>query len=278
MVVQRYQTARRTGGVIGVYDANTWGCLSFTTSGGGDYGGYFTSTKKTSDKQGVGIGCYGDLLGGWARGDVYGFYTSGDRYASYTDGNSFTNGYHATLHDVGGTERVATFTPTSVDVDVYAHGVGQLIDGKSEITFDKDFLELVSEEIPVTVTVTPIGAPAGLLYLTDESFKSFSVELVELPGLKSGSKNVSFNWIAVGRRAGYETRPEIPAELAAVDYDAHMREFAFNEGDMDGQAKPMWHDGVSLRWDTPPETPPSTDGIQDREGPAPEPVGLDPEQ
>jgi hypothetical protein len=264
-------TPERGGGVLGIAWDTYWGCLAYTASGGVEYGGYFNggivedgSGKQVGAGQGVGFGSYGGVLGGWARGDIYGLYVSGIRYASYTDGNSFTNGYQATLHDVGGFERVATFTPTSVDVDVYAHGVGELVNGKSEITFDARFIELVSDEIPVTVTVTPRGIPSGVLCLTDESSESFSVELVEIPGMK-GSKDVTFSWIAVGRRAGFESRPEVPEELRANNFDANMREFAHNEGDMNSDARPMWFDGVSIRWDTPPEIPMSEEMLKKRE-------------
>jgi hypothetical protein len=263
----RETTPERAGGVIGVADADEWGCLAYKSSSGVLYGGYFDggyvggSGKNGVARQSVGFGSYGELLGGWARGDIYGFYSAGERYASYTDGNSFTNGYQATLHDVGGAERVATFTPTSMKVDVYDHGVGRLVNGKAEIAFDQGFLDLISNDADVTVSVTAVGAPAGLLYITKQSSRSFEVELMEIPGLKAGNQNISFNWIAIGLRRGYEVAPEIPEELVEPDFDANMQAFAFNEGNMEGEGKPMWFDGVSIRWDTPPQRPMSAEKL-----------------
>jgi hypothetical protein len=249
---QYSENPRRGGGVLGVYDHSRWGCLAYTNSGGVKYGAYFTSHTDGPGKSSVGFGSSAELLGGWVRGDLYGLYTSGKRYGSYTDGNAFCNGYQAMLHDVGERRRAATFATTSMNVDVYAHGAGRLAAGRAEISFDKEFVDLISREIPVTVSVTPIGLPAGLVCITRKTHTSFAVELLEIPGIKGGTKDVSFDWIAIGRRKGFESRPEIPAELARDDFDADMRDFAFNEGDLEDQAKPMWHDGASLRWDTPP--------------------------
>jgi hypothetical protein len=142
-----------------------------------------------------------------------------------------------------------------MDVDVYAHGVGRLVDGRAEIVFDERFTDLISGQVPVTVSVTPIGVPAGLVCIAGKSAAAFSVQLLEIPGIKGGTRDVTFDWIAIGRRKGFESRPEVPVELARTDFESNMRDFAFNEGDLEGQAKPMWHDGVSIRWDTPPEEP-----------------------
>ena len=119
--------------------------------------------------------------------------------------------------------------------------------------------------IPVTITVTPVGVPAGLLCITGKSASSFSVELLEIPGLKAGTRDISFDWIAIGRRAGFESRPEIPEELAAINFDANMKEFAFSEADTDDEARPMWFDGVSLRWETPPRIPMSQEESRELE-------------
>jgi hypothetical protein len=250
---QMASTPRRAGGILGIYDNSRWGCLAYTASSGSQYGAYFTSYTSGTGKSGIGFGSSGELLGGWVRGDLYGLYTSGDVCASYTDGNAYSNGYQAILHDVGGSDRVVTFSPTSMDVDVYAHGVGRLVDGRAEIVFDERFTGLISQEVPVTVSVTPVGVPAGLVCISGKSAAAFSVQLLEIPGVKGGSKDVTFDWIAIGRRKGFERRPEIPAELAGADFDANMRGFAFNEGDLEGRARAMWHDGSSIRWDTPPE-------------------------
>jgi len=237
---------RRSGGVLGVYTSDRWGCLAYTSSGGALYGAYFTSYGNGTGKTGVGFGSSGELLGAWVSGELYGLYTSGQRYASYTDGNSYSNGYAATLHDANGPDRVATFTPTTIDVDVYAHGIGRLNKGSCLIAFQDAFGAVISEEIPVTVTVTPMG-PCQQLYLKSTDKGGFVVR-----ESSQGKSSVRFSWIAIGRRKGFETRPQAPEELVDPQFDANMGAFASNEGDLEQHANPMWHDGRSLRWDASP--------------------------
>jgi len=245
---QYTSTPRRGGGVLGVYSSARWGCLAYTSSGDIPYGAYFTSYASGTGKTGIGFGSSGELLGGWVSGELYGLYTSGERYASYTDGNSYSNGYAATLHDANGPERIATFTPTTMDVDVYAHGIGRLDEGSCSIAFQDAFNTVISEKIPVTVTVTPMG-PCQQLYLESADKGGF---VVRESG--QGKSSVKFSWIAIGRRKGFESRPQIPKELIDPQFDANMGAFAFNEADLEHHANPMWYDGQALRWDAPPSS------------------------
>ena len=54
------------------------------------------------------------------------------------------------------------------------------------------------------ITVTPVGGWSGL-YVEKADSTGFTVRS------GAGDANVTFNWIAVGRRKGYEQRPELPS-------------------------------------------------------------------
>ncbi|MFC1683433.1 hypothetical protein ACFL0G_04430, partial [Candidatus Zixiibacteriota bacterium] len=69
-----------------------------------------------------------------------------------------------------------------------------------------------------------------------------------------GKSSVKFSWIAIGRRKGFESRPQVPKELIDPQFDANMGAFAFNEADLEHHANPMWYDGQALRWDAPPSS------------------------
>jgi hypothetical protein len=97
----------------------------------------------------------------------------------------------------------ALFAIESPDVNFYTSGTAELVNGEGEITFERLFIEAISPRIPVKVIVTPTGECNGL-YVASKSQDGFVVR-----ELAKGTSNVSFDWIAIGRRKGYETRPSI---------------------------------------------------------------------
>jgi hypothetical protein len=241
----------RTGGVIGGReDAYAWGSLGYRNSAGTWYAGYGTAAWSNGSGLGshpaTGIGCGygGGLMGGWLKGKYYGATISGDRYALYTKGNNYTTGYSAVMQNTGG-KREASYVPTSTTVDVYTSGVAEMDGGKATVSFPASFSSIVSKDVPVVVTATPMG-PAPI-YLSSSDSKGFAVEAVD------SKASVKFSWIAVGRRAGYEKNPEVPAELCRTDFDNKMDGVMFNENDLKHSAQPVWFDGAQLRFDTPPE-------------------------
>jgi hypothetical protein len=68
-------------------------------------------------------------------------------------------------------------------------------------------LEIISPELPLKITVTPIGAPA-ILYVKDiaDNSTGFTVARFIIPGILDSQENVSFNWIAIARIKGAEQR------------------------------------------------------------------------
>jgi hypothetical protein len=245
----------RTGGVFGgQYTAGTWGSLGYKNSAGNWYAGYGTSAWQSgtglSSHSATGIGCGygGGLMGGWLKGKYYGATVSGDRYALYTKGNNYTSGYSAEMQTTGG-KREPAYVATSTSVDIYTSGVSEMKGGQATVSFPVSFASMVSEDMPVVVTATPMGPYP--LYLSSSDNKGFAVAAVD--ARMAGS--VKFSWIAVGRRAGYEKNPEVPAELCRTDFDRKMDGVMFNENDLHHSAQPVWFDGAQLRFDAPPEEP-----------------------
>ena len=245
----------RTGGVIGAeYDGNAWGSLGYKNSSGNWYAGYgtsgWTSGSGLSSHPATGIGCGygGGLMGGWLKGTYYGATVSGDRYALYTKGNNYTTGYSAVMQNTGG-KREASYVPTSTTVDIYTSGVSEMKGGQATVSFTASFASMVSKNVPVVVTATPMG-PAPI-YLSSSDNNGFTVAAVDAKATGS----VKFSWIAVGRRAGYETNPEVPAELTKTDFDSKMDGVMSNENDLQHSAQPVWFDGTQLRFDAPPQEP-----------------------
>jgi uncharacterized protein YjbI with pentapeptide repeats len=244
----------RAGGALGARsDAGTWGSLAYANSSGTWYAGYGTSGWNSgsglSSHEATGIGCGygGGLMGGWLKGKYYGATVSGDRYALYAKGNAYTAGYSAEMQNTGG-RREAAYGATSTSVDIYTSGEAEMKGGKAMVSFPASFTAMVSKDVPVVVTATPMG-PAPI-YLSSRDSKGFTVAAVD------AKASVKFSWIAVGRRAGYETNPEVPAELVRTDFDSKMDGVMFNENDLKHSAQPVWFDGTQLRFDAPPEEPP----------------------
>ncbi len=248
----------RTGGVLGsIYEnANdyAWGSLGYESSSGTSFGLYYDNTysagtgggKNNNILTGVGMGGCGDLMGAWIRGNLYGFVIKGNRFAQYIDGKTYTNNLIISVSDNDNNERTATYVPVSTSADIYLRGTGQLSGGKATIQFDKKYQNIISDKIPVIVTVTPIGESKGL-HLENIKSESFTVAENE-----AGKGNIAFTWIAVAVRKGYEN-PENPKEVLSSDFDKKLNEFMFNENDTKNNGQPMWWDGEQIRYDAVPK-------------------------
>ena len=235
----------RCGGAIGgEWMGATWGSLGYKNSSGNWYAGYGTAAWTTGSGKGIGCGYIGGLMGGWLKGTYYGATVSGDRYALYTKGNNFTSGYSAVMQNTGG-KREASYVPTSTTVDIYTSGVAEMHNGQATVSFPASFASMVSKNVPVVVTATPMG-PAPI-YLSSSDNNGFAVAAVD------AKASVKFSWIAVGRRAGYEMNPDVPAELTKTDFDDKMDGVMSDENDLHHSATPVWFDGTQLRFDAPPE-------------------------
>jgi hypothetical protein len=99
----------------------------------------------------------------------------------------------------------------SEDVEIISSGTSKLMGGQAIVEFDDAFTSAISPEVPVNITLTPVGMPAGMLFLDEVSDDGFTVKLAEIADLESGITDVQFNWMAIGRRIGYEETPDIEA-------------------------------------------------------------------
>ncbi|MEO0227976.1 MAG: hypothetical protein ABIL70_08030 [candidate division WOR-3 bacterium] len=243
-----YNDYTRCGGVLGAQWGGTyWGSLGYKSSASLTYGGYFTSHTDGSGKQGIGIGSYGDLMGGWIKGDEYGLYTAGRRCGIYVDGNGYARGYLATIHEENNQVDVL-YALTGTSVNVLTYGRSRLTNGNAVINFDESFRSAVSEREPVTVIITPIGDgnEIRLSNISKNGFVAFESN--------GGRSNNEFCWIAIGKRKGYEDI-QVPEEIIKSDFDDNMAQVAFDENNLSGSAKGMWYDGTSLRFGKPPAAP-----------------------
>ncbi|MCF6366536.1 MAG: hypothetical protein L3J35_10085 [Bacteroidales bacterium] len=243
----------RSGGILGAERLGSyWGSLAYRSSTLTTYGVYANGTTTygsgggKNNKIGIGVGSYGDLAGAWFKGNIYGTITKGERFAQYISGKTYTNNLIVSLENNGNNERIPTYVPVSTSADIYLRGTGQLLNGKASITFDEKYKNIISDKIPVIVTVTPIGETQGI-HLTSLKTSGFGVA-----ENNSGKGNIQFTWIAVAVRKAYEN-PNNPKEVLSYDFDSKLDNFMFNENDLNNSGKPIWWDGKQIRFDALPE-------------------------
>lgn len=248
-----YNDYSRTGGVLGAEQGGTyWGSLGYRSSGLVNYGvygsaAYASGTGLNSEKQGIGGGFYGGMIGSWSRGEVMGQVNSGDMFASYNMGNVYTSGFSADMVSVGNgaaATRVAAFAVTSPELKVYDNGSAQLNGESIFVPFNKTYSDMLSASPDVTVSA--VGSPAQL-YIKSIEKDGFVVAVA------SGSANVKFSWIAVGSRVDSNKASAMPNQLIDNNFDNQLREVMFNDGNTKDSGKAIWWDGQKMRFDKAPE-------------------------
>ncbi|MDP3024869.1 MAG: hypothetical protein Q8O10_04980, partial [candidate division Zixibacteria bacterium] len=169
-----------------------------TGSGGTAINGYAAGTG--------GNGVIGECNNGSSAYGIWGISSTG--FAGWFDGKVWINGnFTATgtkssvIQTSQGTK--ALYAIEGLDVEFYASGSSSLNNGYAQIVFENLFQEAISAEIPIKVIVTPTADCNGI-FVENKSHSGFSVKEI-----MSGTSNASFDWIAIGRRKGYEIRPEV---------------------------------------------------------------------
>ena len=249
-----YNDYSRCGGVIGSeINGSYWGSLGYKSDASIMYGVYGSNAYgsgggKSNTSAGVGVAGVGSLMGSWFRGQVYGSIVKGDRMSLYVDGKSYTNEVITQLNNNGTEKRFATYVATSMTVDVYMKGKGQLVNGKTVIKFDPNYQSMISDKDPIIVTVTPIGK-SNSIYIEEIKGDGFSVA-----ENNDGKSNVVFTWIAVATRKGYEN-PNNPVEIMDTKFDKNLNNFMFNESDTKNSGQPMWWDGTKINYTPVPQEP-----------------------
>ncbi len=253
-------TSARSGGVFGDDYGFARGALGYYSSGLVDYSVYGFGLGYTTGAAGgrmsgsndnvshesepnnmVGLGIYGGVMGGWVRGLHYGFHTKGVEYGMYVDGNTVTNKPVVQLIENGTEKRSVSFAPAAMSADVYVRGNTNLRNGTAYISFNENFSNIISAEIPLNITITPTGASKGV-YVTEVTSKGFRIVENE-----NGTSSVSVNWVAYGTRTGYENPENVLSnEIMSSRFDQNMDAVMFNENNTEGQAKGLWYDGEKV--------------------------------
>ncbi len=237
---------RRTSGVFGGIENSTqWGALGYESSGGSNYGGYFSNAtgtgtgKAVSDpSSSIGIGVFGDLFGAHIDGQVYGLYASGQNYGIYAHGDMYRTGADVHLQQNANGENTVMYTLVTTEMTVQTYGIGTMQQGKSNINFDQAFADVVSTNEPIIVTITPVGQTKGV-YLEQVDGNGFSVS-----ENNNGKSDVQFSWIAIGKRKGFENM-SLPADVIASDYNAKIQQGLHNDADMNKDGEGLYYqDGM----------------------------------
>lgn len=236
----------RSGGILGSYDLGTyWGSLAYRNSGGTNYGGYFTSYTSGAGKAGqqpltgIGMGAWGDLFGADIHGKLYGVYAEGENYAIYSHGATYKDNLDIHLQDNGSGKNTTLYTYVSTDVCVQTSGTATLSSGSANIQFDPAFTSIVSGSEPVVVTVTPIGECNGV------HLKSVSVSGFSVAENNAGKSNVTVNYIAIGKRAGYEN-PSLSAEVVDVQYTTKLSRGLNADADTQTNGQGLYYENGQL--------------------------------
>jgi hypothetical protein len=241
-----YLDSERSGGVLGAnFGGAFWGSLSYRASGYTLYGGYFSNWnagggKSNQPNTGIGIGVWGNLMGADIHGKVYGVYAEGENYATYSNGLVFKNNLDVHLQENGTGTQTVLYTNVSTDVTVTTSGYVTLTNGKASIAFDPAFTASLSADIPVVVTVTPVGTP-NWVYLTGVSEKGFSIAEGN-----EGKSSARISFIAIGRRAGYE-HPVLPGEVIESSYTQNLARGLHNDAVKDTKGEGLYYEEGKLK-------------------------------
>jgi hypothetical protein len=258
----------RSGSTFGSnIGGSIWGCLGYKNSGNSYYGGYFTTSTTGSGKSSEvmthsGIGAWGDLFGADIHGKIYGIYAEGENYAMYSHGITYKDNLDVNLQENGNGTNTPLYTSTSTDVTVMTSGTATLSGGKASISFDKSFSESVSGKEPIIVTVTPMGLCSGV-YLSEVNASGCTIG-----ELNNGKSSVTVNYIAIGKRAGYE-KPQLSQEVVDHAYVDKLSNGLHNDNDLQTNGQGLYYENGQLVVGIHPSTLPDpnrprTDPFADR--------------
>jgi hypothetical protein len=237
----------RCGGILGYAwsEDNYWGSLGYKNSGNTEYGGYFTGhtngTGKSSQGTHInnGIGAWGDLFGADIHGEIYGIYAEGDNYALYSHGVIYKDNLDVNLQENKNGTSTPLYTNVSTDATVMTSGTAALSGGKASIKFDKAFTDCVSTVEPIVITVTPSESSNGV-FVSEVNNVGCSVT-----ENNSGKSNVTINFIAIGKRAGYE-KPQLAGEVIDAGYVNKLSRGLHNDSDLQTNGEGLYYENGQL--------------------------------
>lgn len=250
-------SGRAVGGVYGLNLGNDmYGILGYERSNGNNIavlgsGNYNNSTFRVSQNNNnetglntsVGLAIDGGFLGGHLKGNQLGIIIKGDIAGVYSDGNAISNKGFTVIDKNKNGDKSASYVQTSTTVDFSTKGTGRLNNGKTFISFDKNYANLIDSNKPIIVTVSPMGESNGI-YVSKVSKDGFYVT-----ENGNGISNVDFYWIAIGEKVNANDL-NVPAEILAKNFDEKLDSFlTINENtNGDDASNAMWWNGSNLEF------------------------------
>jgi hypothetical protein len=105
---------------------------------------------------------------------------------------------------------------SSPEVEIIASGRARLSGGVARVEFDRLFAESIAGPENLRITATPMGGWSAL-YLERADETGFEIRSA------AGDDGIEFNWVAIGRAAAHERRPDVeipdPGELKELERD-----------------------------------------------------------
>lgn len=248
-----------SGGVFGSGGSGQFGMLgykgltgtSYSVYGGGanddiSVGNSGNKSANNTANNHIGLGINGGFMGGYVKGNQYGLVSQGKEFGMYVQGKTIVNEPIVNLVDTNSGERAVTYTATSTNVDVTTRGTAALQNGETFVSFSAAFKNLISHTEGINVTVTPTSETNGV-YVSKVTPQGFYIK-----ENKSGKSNASFNWVAIGTRAGYENGIEISKTVLANDFDKNLNGVMQDDGTKK-EGTPIYFDGQDVKFERIPE-------------------------
>ena len=257
-----YAVTDGSGAVLGAGHQGQFGMLGYKGLNGTNYSVYGggangdilagnTGNRIVQPNNHIGLGISGGFLGGYVTGNQYGLLASGKEIGMYVQGATVATAPIVQLSDVAGENtRVASYVSTSTKVDVSSRGVGKLKEGTVFVAFEKGFGGLLSADEAITVTVTPTSETNGV-FVSEVTKDGFYVRENQ-----KGKSNASFNWIAIGTRAGFENGVKISETILEKDFDENMKSIMLDEGSKEkteDKTKSLYYDGKKIVFERIPQ-------------------------
>ncbi|HLF52298.1 hypothetical protein [Flavobacterium sp.] len=249
-----------SGGVLGTNASGDFGILGYKSIAGNPYSVYGGGSgsnvaagntgrqaNTTTPNNLIGLGINGGFMGGYVKGEQYGMIAKGKEFGMYVQGNTIVNEPIVQLiENPNSNIKTAAYTSTSTNVDVTTRGTNALKNGTTFVAFKEAFRNLVSKEELINVTVTPTSETNGV-YVSEVTSEGFYIKENQ-----KGTSNASFNWVAIGTRAGFEKGVEISTTILSKDFDKNMNGVMSNDG-TGKEGTPIYFDGQNVRFERIPE-------------------------
>ena len=152
-------------------------------------------------------------MGGYVKGSEFGLISSGNEFGMYVQGNTITNEPIVQLTETSNAQKNHFLYCNFYRSRCNYKGIGNLKNGESFVSFKRIIQNLVSNNEPINITVTPTGETNGV-YVSKVTSEGFYVK-----ENKNGTSNVTFNWTTIGTRKGYENGVEISDVVLSNNFD-----------------------------------------------------------